>query len=472
MNAQDFLYNENPYSIVKSPKTLNKSYTKLCIIIDSNTPIIMRSSTPASRITLGIFKEIASLQNNNCKFYFKSTDSEFGLVKEEIVDDNSPLPYDGDKIVAWVITDKSNQSSLFEFEKKTPQKESISNEKIYTTTQPIHSNEKASYQNFTTFRIDLDLHDNNFLGLTLIGSNICEDSFDRGIFVKAVSKYSVVDVDGRIQIGDRIMSINDIELTGMKDNDAIATFKACVQRRGAINLVLTRKLNSDIPFNICNGQYGSIYDRSNDEQQPSPSFLCRQNNHSTNPNLAPPPMFSNSDASTISCRDNCIYPDTKTTNAAFKRLISSRTQSLPRSITPRSLYAQNNFEISSESVNNNSATYIRHDAKSVYDSIGPSALANQPGVILHCKKDDIRTIYSALKDDSRSLEIKDREWLRVVIKMCFLGSDLINWLNQNVFGFRSRREIKQFANQMLTIGLIKNPLSSKTFSEKCFYTLS
>lgn len=88
--------------------------TKLCIKIDSNTPIIMKLPMPANCITLSQFKEYTSLDHHSCKFFFESRDPEFGLVKEEVINDDSFLPADGDRIVAQVISDKSNRSSLFE----------------------------------------------------------------------------------------------------------------------------------------------------------------------------------------------------------------------------------------------------------------------------------------------------------------------------------------------------------------------
>lgn len=294
--------------------------TKLCVIIDSNTPIIMKVQLPATSITLKQFKEITSLDDNCYKFYFKSEDSEFGLVKEEVVDDMSKLPYDSDnKIVAWVISDKLNQSTLFE--------------------NP------------------------------------------------------------------------DYDLPSQLSSPAKLT-----------------------------------------PSRPLP--LPPQSNQT-----------ARSPAESTSAHDYEI--------SSFRLNFRPGTHSLPRSITPRSLYAQNNFTSSLDTCDNNFYDqYTRHQSRSVYESTSPPSSLRQLDVVLHCTRDDIKTIYSALKKDSASLDIKDREWLRVVIKEAFLGSSLVKWLNRNVYGFNHKRQIKQFANQMLQSGLIRNPMSSGSFSEKCYYSLT
>lgn len=257
----------------------NITETKLCIIVDSKMPIIMKIPYPPHIVTLKQLKQITSLQDERCKFYFRSHDAEFGIVKEEIVDDDSILPTENGKIVVWVV---SNQSSLFE---------------------------------------------------------------------QAESCFDGLNCEPRLR---------------------------------------------------------------NSEQHIDNQYLYHQSFDVTN----------------------------------------RGTHSLPRSITPRSLYATNNID-HVPSIGQLTPSFIR-----------------QPDVALHCGKDGILTIYSALCDDSKNLDLRDRDWLKVVIKSAFIGSELIRWLSTNVYGFSHKKEVKRYANRMLNLGLIRNPMSSKAFSEKCYYTLS
>ena len=68
------------------------------------------------------------------------------------------------------------------------------------------------------------------------------------------------------------------------------------------------------------------------------------------------------------------------------------------------------------------------------------------------------------------LDIKNREWLKITIRNAFLGSELVKWLERNVYGFDNNREAKKFASRMLKEGYIRDPISNKPFSSKSYYT--
>lgn len=136
------------------------------------------------------------------------------------------------------------------------------------------------------------------------------------------------------------------------------------------------------------------------------------------------------------------------------------TCSLPRSITPRSLYYSNQFET------------LSPISRSVYDSVTSIQMRPLDESSLHCSKDNIQTIYSALRTNPEILEIRDREWLKMVVKNAFIGSSLVKWLSANVYGFSHKKDVKRYANRLLNLGFIRDPMGSGTFSEKCYYTLS
>jgi len=138
------------------------------------------------------------------------------------------------------------------------------------------------------------------------------------------------------------------------------------------------------------------------------------------------------------------------------------SHSLPRSLTPRSLYASGNLD----------STKYQIDSRSDYEPTTPTSLrSNLYQIPLHCAKDSMHTIYASLKADAVTLDVRDREWLKVVIKDAFLGAALVKWLSRNVYGFCNKSEVKRYANQMLTLGFISSPISKAAFSEKCLYTL-
>ncbi|VDP70630.1 unnamed protein product [Schistosoma curassoni] len=71
-------------------------------IDDEETPYLVKIAVCPSAVTLGDFKN--ALNRPNYKFFFKSVDADFGVVKEEIADDDARLPCFNGKVISWVFT--------------------------------------------------------------------------------------------------------------------------------------------------------------------------------------------------------------------------------------------------------------------------------------------------------------------------------------------------------------------------------
>lgn len=71
-------------------------------IDDETTPYLVKIPLPSAQVTLKDFKMVLNKQNSNFKYFFKSMDADFGVVKEEIVDDATILPCFNGRVVSWV----------------------------------------------------------------------------------------------------------------------------------------------------------------------------------------------------------------------------------------------------------------------------------------------------------------------------------------------------------------------------------
>jgi hypothetical protein len=441
---------------------LRQNETKLCIIIDSRPPMFMKVPVEPGQLTLAQFKNLVNLNGSRYKFYFKSHDSEFGMVKEEIVEDDSILPVNDGEIVVWVISNDSVQYSLFD-PNHAPEEQQLQLDETNYYSDYDYSHAAASYRPIKqpieqnqehivydrigggqTHRIiaNFYLDSHNSLGLTVLcPSN--EISTTGGIMIDQLQPNSVAWRDGRMKQGDKIVEINGIDLRCLKVSEAIAIFRNSISRKGAINIVLERM--DGFKINDCHNH-----------EMPGTKRM-QSNTSGFDPATELPAPVIDSEHMLIA-----------TPRRALPKINNHRsTHSLPRSITPRSWYTTSNID------NLTSSSDLHHplDSRSVYEPTTPNSL-RQISVALHCGKDNIYTIYEALKNDSASLDIRDRDWLKVVVKDAFLGSSLIKWLSRNVYGFCNRSEVKRFANQMLSLDLIKSPVSNSTFSEKCYYTLT
>ena len=487
--------------------------TSLYIIIDSRDPVITRIPKAAGQLTLGDFKDFVSLQDDYYKFYFQTNDPEFGTVKEEIVDDDAPLPVIDGKVVAWVLSNESTQSAaLFEpvMNDRNHRNYGTSDGSLgYDASDKAHriraapsTNSQPPSPGYTrgdgfTFNggkrhsppvspscilINLHLDGAQPLGLGHVFPS--DDCQINGIIVGHVQHNSIAERDGRIKCGDRIVEVNGVDLRFLSLGEALRIFKQFVEKGGDINLVVQRpntKLRSPpSPLRKIAPNRGPRIPPSPPARDPSIRHHTKQTPPLSTAKIGFDPATELPDP--IVEPDQLTKVDSYGLTTTRPHLVvnfhrsnldgdQERTsQSLPRSLTPRSWYNTGNLD-NPDSSNQGGAYQI--DSRSEYEPSTPTSLrSNLYQVPLNCTKNSIQTIFSALKMDSANLDVQDRQWLKLIVKDAFIGSTLIKWLSRNVYGFCNRSEVKRYANQMLALGLIRSPMSKATFSEKCFYTLS
>ncbi|KAI2580995.1 DVL2 isoform 4, partial [Pan troglodytes] len=86
--------------------------TKVIYHLDEEeTPYLVKIPVPAERITLGDFKSVLQ-RPAGAKYFFKSMDQDFGVVKEEISDDNARLPCFNGRVVSWLVSSDNPQPEM------------------------------------------------------------------------------------------------------------------------------------------------------------------------------------------------------------------------------------------------------------------------------------------------------------------------------------------------------------------------
>jgi hypothetical protein len=88
------------------------------------------------------------------------------------------------------------------------------------------------------------------------------------------------------------------------------------------------------------------------------------------------------------------------------------------------------------------------------------------------RNSDMETICRAMQQNQSGLDIRDRLWLKIILKNSFLGSDLVQWLHKNVDGFIDKQDAKEYACALLERGYIRHPivgLLTRGFSKSCYY---
>jgi segment polarity protein dishevelled len=84
--------------------------------------------------------------------------------------------------------------------------------------------------------VNLNMDTVNFLGISIVGQSNKDGDGDCGIYVGSIMKGGAVALDGRIDPGDMILQVNEINFENMSNDDAVKVLKDVVQKPGPIRL--------------------------------------------------------------------------------------------------------------------------------------------------------------------------------------------------------------------------------------------
>merc|ERR1719323_2310353 len=258
--------------------------------------------------------------------------------------------------------------------------------------------------------VTLNMDTVSFLGISIVGqSNKFGDGGDCGIYVGSIMKGGAVALDGRIEPGDMILQVNDINFENMSNDDAVRVLRDVVQKPGPIKLVVAKCWDPNPK------DYFSV-PRTEPVRPIDPGAWVE---HTRAVRGLEIPQYPGAGAGAGGLR----APSVST--------LTSSSPSLASTVQERSV-----------------APVDRQ-------------LTIQSGM---------KTICSVMQRQDSGLEVRDRMWLKINIPAAFIGADVVNWLFTNVTGFSDKREAKKYASQMLKAGFIKHTVNKSSFSEQCYYT--
>uniref|UniRef100_A0A8K9X8K1 Dishevelled segment polarity protein 2 n=1 Tax=Oncorhynchus mykiss TaxID=8022 RepID=A0A8K9X8K1_ONCMY len=428
--------------------------TKIIYHIDEEeTPYLVKIPIPSEDITLLDFKQV--LNKPNFKFFFKSMDQDFGVVKEEISDDAAKLPCFNGRVVSnvWtmlvspmivlisvapllskgprmngqsrrerhlagyesastIMSSELDTTSFCDSDDDTMSRFSSTTEQSTASRllkrhrrrrkqRPTRLERASSFSSVTDstmslniITVTLNMDKYNFLGISIVGQS--NERGDGGIYIGSIMKGGAVAADGRIEPGDMLLQVNDINFENMSNDDAVRVLREIVHKPGPIILTVAKCWDPS--------PQGYFTLPRNEPIRPiDPAVWV---SHSVALTGAYPPYPGSSSLSTIT--SNSSVTETERESLCF-----------------------DDFNLS-----------------------------------LHS---DMASVAKAMASPESGLEVRDRMWLKITIPNAFLGSDVVEWLYQHIEGFQDRREARKYASNLLKAGFIRHTVNKITFSEQCYY---
>lgn len=490
-NGRKYDVNENnvPKSAknhINSPFSSDQEETKVCVIVDTRTPVIFKIPLPPSRITLADLKlALPAINQPNYKYFFKSNDSEFGIVKEEIQDDDSRLPTYRDRVVAWIVTPGRIGDEL------APKTKSETD-----TCNLTYSN--TSYDDGSSSRMTTDIESTSYFtdDDSLSCSNYSETTCDTFISQRRNRHYKNGERspthhnDHQNNSPYRYNSHRrardyDVSSSSSTTSSSATNSDATALHFLPVNLVLTKEnfLGLHVYAKATNDAEEGIYVAGVTENSAVAldgrikhgDKLIQVNDY----NLE---ELSNEEAVRV-LKDavikrgplKLVVARSVETNEEDVRdgIVSPQEAIHPIDTAAWVAHAQaitilNNQETANSATSSPSFGSNAQDTDCIRPASTGIARINS-GLRLSRGTTDTKEIIQQMKLPEVGLEIKDREWLKINIAKAFLGSNLVTWLRRNVYGFNNNREAKNFASRMLKEGYIRDPISKKSFSSKSYY---
>ncbi|XP_070561217.1 segment polarity protein dishevelled homolog DVL-3-like isoform X2 [Ptychodera flava] len=482
-------------------------------IDDEDTPYLVKLPIPSDQVTLGDFKNV--LNRPNYKFFFKSMDDDFGVVKEEIVDEDAKLPCFNGRVVSWLVaaegsTISDSTSQCTETRDDIPLErtggigdsrppsfhanaagssdkldDGTETESVISSRRDRHRRKDRHQTDFP--RVNGHKHRSSHSGhgyessSTLMSSDIDTTSYfdstddDSSRFSSATERSGssrlmrsrhkrrkrkprmprVARTSSFSSITDSTMSLNIITVT--------------------LNLDKINFLGISIVGQSNKGGDGGIYVGSimkggavAADGRIEPGDMILQVNEISFENM------TNDDAVRV-LREVVQKPGpiklivAKCWDPAPKGYFTIPRSEPVRPIDPGAWVAHTNAmkQFGRPGPISPSMTSMTSTSSSISSSIPESERFEDFGHLT--VNSDMVTVVRAMAAPDSGLEIRDRMWLKITIPNAFIGSDLVEWLYSHVEGFTDRREARKYACNLLKAGYIRHTVNKITFSEQCYY---
>lgn len=240
---------------------------------------------------------------------------------------------------------------------------------------------------------------------------------DAGLYVGDIQDRGAVALDGRIDIGDMIVGINEISLGNYSNKEAVQLLREAVQRQ---YLTLTIAKTGDPKQNA--------FPRNPRAEPIRPIDPNEWVKHATNAMKAMPSISEGEDIYILSLK--------------LKEFFLTESSSTP---------------IPDDWPTNSSASGT---------PFGGPPPANCLNVMT-----DKKYVVEVMAAPGSGLDIKDRYWFKIPIPMSFLGTDLVEWLVKHVQGLETKKKAREFAEEMLKLGYIRPGVGKQSFTKECYYVM-
>ncbi|KAJ1353141.1 hypothetical protein KIN20_009709 [Parelaphostrongylus tenuis] len=307
--------------------------------------------------------------------------------------------------------------------RRKPRKERFRKAYVPSTISSITESSMTSLSLPRILEVNLSMRTTPYLGISV-------GSFQGSILVSEILPDGAVAKDGRIEVGDQIVQVNNRSFENLTEAQAVRLLREVAAAKKPLVLFVAK------------------YSRGNDydplsslasETLPLDVSLWVQTAAQCSERQRMYRERGLCDDSTQTFNENTLPNTSETDDEEERALYAQRRHGIP---------IHNNEEIERQ----------RENEQNEHKAAQRLSVTMDPVVILR-----------ALARPDSGLQVKNRKWLKILVPMSFIGRDLVDWLLEHVEDLSDRKAARQYAAELLRAGLIRHVVSKLTFTEKCYY---
>ncbi|KAL3309723.1 hypothetical protein Ciccas_011726, partial [Cichlidogyrus casuarinus] len=507
---------------------LGMNVTKVVYHIDEeDTPYLVKVNQPPDKCTLRDFKDVLSKKFS--QYYFRDKDADFGVVKEEIKNDDDILPHFDGTVKAWLVTTESSKLRV-----QNIPVDFMSDDCTYQDSDSVYTvNAQVPFKNIRFGKKPARIHKlfqkrrNRYelAGDSDVNRSNIYDSEEESSRFSSVSSYSKQRLSRhKKHVVQRIERIDE-DVSSLTDSTMSLTIITVTLNMDKANFLGISIVGQSVPSNGSNegsnaggaGIYiGAIMPNGAvalDGHIEVGDLLLEVNGisfeHMTNEQavatlrdqvqrLGPitlvvakcwdPNPASSSHASGTGGMRHLLDPseparpiDTRAwlahTNAALRQMQQQKNQRANSSIGSKSLNDSENLPLLQ------SQLLASHEAKSnlclllsdfsalraFLEEVTFRETVHQCNGSLNISTELNLVVKMLLLSPEPKLEMRDRVWLKILIPAAVLGSDLVDWVKNFVDGIESHKDAIKYVRNLVHFDFLRHPVGKRTFSLHCYY---
>ncbi|VVD03938.1 unnamed protein product [Leptidea sinapis] len=426
-------------------------------IDDEETPYLVKIPISPEKVTLIDFKN--QLNRPNYKFFFKSMDDDFGVVKEEIVDDNAHLPCFNGRVVSWLVSAEGSNPS--------DGASQCTDSNAGKTKQTVHNAPTAPLTRDTCTDTDSTISSRP-------GHRASCDKYKyRGLRINGHSKYN-----HGLEYETASVLSSDLDSTSLFDSQSEITTTTGRHTNASMDRALTECSS------VSHLQVSSR--KRPQRRRKRPQVMSRTSSYSsiTDSTMSMHIITVTLNMDTVNFLGISIVGQSNKGGDGgiyVGSIMKGGAVALDGRIEPGDMILQKPGPIKlvvAKCWDPNPKGYftIPRTEPALREAYPPPPLSLPAPTIperaseastmpahepqLSVNMDMALVVRAMLRPDS-GLEIRDRMWLKITIPNAFIGADVVDWILQHVAGIADRRDARKYASHMLKCYYIAGDLCAE-----------